>query len=834
MTLPIILSVLSTLLVVVSLAQPVAGVLRLPYSVLLAIIGVVVGTGASFLWYTDATDAFNDVARAVLDFPVGSTVFLYVFLPTLLFQTTLTLDVRRLTADWVPILVLAVLAVLIATGVIGLALTPFTRQPLLVCLLLGAIVATTDPVSVVGIFRDIGAPARLGRLVEGESLLNDAAAIALFSVFLAALIVGEPLSVVDGALRFLWALLGGATVGFAGARITAALIGALPDYRAAKVSLSFALPYIVYIVSELALGVSGVIGVVAAGIVLNLLGPARASPDGWSYLTGVWDQVAFWASSMVFVLAAILVPRLMADLTWTDVGMIVLLAVAALAARMLVLFGVLPLLTAMRLSPPVSTPYRLVILWGGLRGAVTLALALSVTENDAVPPDMKRFVAILATGFVLFTLLVQGLTMKALIRAMGLDQLSPIDAALRGQVLGVALQNVRERIEQVAHLYEVPPRVALGHARGYAERVNRAISATEDGHRLSDRDRLSLGLATLAGREREIVLEHYRARTFSGALVQVLLTQAETLLDRSRTGGRLGYQRAVKQSLQPGWRLQLAYRLHRRVRIDRPLGRALISRFELLFATRIVIEELGGFIGDRILPILGERVGKVLHEILDRRREALDAGLEGLRLQYPTYAEALDVRLLSKAGLRQEELEYDTLLADRLIGPELHAHLRRSVEEHRRRIDVEPQLDLALKPRELVGQVPLFDGFTPTQLDALSRLLRPLFVVPNERIIRRGDIGDAVYFIASGAVEVSAPGGKVRLGRGDFVGEIALLWGMPRQSDVHALGYCSLLRLDVRDFEHFLTKNPDLRVIIERVAEERRLQNSRGAVSSPG
>jgi CPA1 family monovalent cation:H+ antiporter len=130
----------------------------------------------------------------------------------------------------------------------------------------------------------------------------------------------------------------------------------------------------------------------------------------------------------------------------------------------------------------------------------------------------------------------------------------------------------------------------------------------------------------------------------------------------------------------------------------------------------------------------------------------------------------------------------------------------------------------------MVAQVPIFAGLSSGQFDGLSRLLRPLFVVPGERIIRRGAVGDAIYFIASGAVEVAVPGGKVRLGRGDFVGEMALLSGRPRQSDVHAIGYCSLLRLDVRDFERFLDENPDLRGLIESVATRREAEN----VAGPG
>jgi CPA1 family monovalent cation:H+ antiporter len=819
--LPVTLSVIAVLLMVISIAQPLAVIVRLPFSVLLAVIGIVIGGVALFLWNTNLTDAFNEPARAILDFPVGSQVFLYIFLPTLLFQTSLTLDVRRMMPDWVPIFVLAVLAVLIATIVIAFALVPIAGQPLVVCLMLGAIVATTDPISVVGIFRDIGAPARLGRLVEGESLLNDAAAITLFSVFLAALAAGRPLAITDAGLHFLWALLGGAAFGYGGGRAAAWLIGSIPDFRPAKVSISFALPYLVYIVCEQVLGVSGVIGVVIAGITLNLLGPSRASPDGWSYLTGVWEQVAFWASSMVFMLAAILVPRLLADLTWFDLVLILVVTIAALVARVLVLFGILPLLTGLGLSPAVSPSYRVVILWGGLRGAVTLALALTVSENHAVSDEAHRFVALLATGFVLFTLLVQGTTMQWLIRSLRLDRLSSRDVALRGQVLAVALEDVREAVERAAESYQVESATALAEARRYAERIDRAAAETEQGQGLSDRDRLSLGLVTLAGREREVVLEHYKARTVSTELVQPLLAQAELLLDRARTGGRLEYQRTVRQTLAFDRQVRIAQFLYRWVKISRFLEQGLAQRFELLFATRIVIDELVPFIDRKIVPILGTRVGELLREILERRREATNAALEALQLQYPSYAESLERRLLRKVALRQEELEYDVLFADGLIGPELHANLRRTVEAERKKGEGQPRLDLALDRQTLVGQLPLFADLSQEQRGLIARLLRPVFAVPGERLIRRGDPGDAVYFIASGAVEVNAPGHKVRLGRGEVVGEIALLTGHPRLADVYAIGYCSLLRLAARDFQMFLNRYPGVREHIEAVARQR-------------
>ncbi len=182
--LPHILFTVAGLLVVIGLLQPLAARLGLSHTVLLAVVGVFIGAAAVFLLNTSLTDAFNELAELILDFPITSSGFLFIFLPILLFEAALTIDVRRLLDDAAPVFVLAVIAVLATTAAVGLALWPLAGVPLVACLMLAAIIATTDPAAVVAIFRDLGAPARLSRLVEGESLLNDATAIAIFTVLL--------------------------------------------------------------------------------------------------------------------------------------------------------------------------------------------------------------------------------------------------------------------------------------------------------------------------------------------------------------------------------------------------------------------------------------------------------------------------------------------------------------------------------------------------------------------------------------------------------------------------------------------------------------------------
>jgi Na+:H+ antiporter len=126
-----------------------------------------------------------------------------------------------------------------------------------------------------------------------------------------------------------------------------------------------------------------------------------------------------------------------------------------------------------------------------------------------------------------------------------------------------------------------------------------------------------------------------------------------------------------------------------------------------------------------------------------------------------------------------------------------------------------------LDTHRLIERLDILSGLDEQQLERVAKLLRSRFTVPNERILRRGDRGDAVFFIASGAVEVRLPIRRVRLGSGEFFGEMALLSGEPRRADVVSLTYCRLLVLRKADFERFLASNPEAKAEISRVAAAR-------------
>ena len=822
MSIVLVTAFVASLFLVIGAAEPLAARLRLPYSVILAVLGILIGSGATFFLRTELTDALNPVAEAILGLPIRSNVFLYVFLPTLLFQVTLGMNLRRMLDDWVPILVLAVVAVVAATVSVGYALSWVSALPLAACLLVGAIVSTTDPSAVVSIFRSISAPRRLARIIEGESLLNDAAAIALFGLFMGFVTLGMPdLRLGEALAQFPVLIAGGALTGLLGARLAVWVMALVGRHELALISVSVALPYLAYIAAEQLVGASGVIAVVAAGLTLNLTGPGRLPPQAWANLREVWDLLAHWAGALIFILAALLIPRLLEDVRAGDLALVGVVVIAAIAARAAILWGLLPLLTRLRASPAVDRQYRAAILWGGLRGAVTLALALAVTESVRVPLEVKRLVGILATGFTLFTLLVQGATLRPVIGWLGLDRLSPLDEAMSRQVVAVSLQTVREDVARIAEAYALSRDIVRSEAKRFGERLEEAVRAAEEADDILDRDRITLGLIALAGFERDTILERTRERTISARMAVQLLGDADRLIEAARSGGRAGYQRASRRSVAYGWGFRAALVLRDRLGLSAPLMRMTADRFELLLSRRLILRDLDDFIDARIRRIHGRRVADLLHELLARRVEGVETALEGLHLQYPGYADELERRFVRRTALRLEEREYTAMREDGLIGAEVHTALMLDLARRRTRLEARPRLDAALRRMELVRQLPLFADLGDDALRQLARALRSRHVDAGVVILRKDEPIQSVHFISSGAVELETAGQTWRLGRGEMFGQMAALMRKPLRTQVRAITPSTILVLDQDRFRALLARSRALREAVRASAERR-------------
>ena len=385
------------LLMIASLVAIAVRRLRIPYTVALVVVGLLLTTQA-----TVRPQLTPDLILALL-------------VPPLVFEAAFHINFNDLRRNLPTILLLAVPGVIIATVAVGGLISLTTPLTFPVALVFGALISATDPVAVVALFRALGAPKRLAVLVEGESLLNDGTAIVMFNLVLAIAITGR-FDLVRGVGDFLRVASGGVVVGFLLGWIIAQIIARIDDYLI-ETTLTTVLAFGAYLIAE-RLHFSGVLAVVAAGLINGNIGPQGMSPTTRIVLFNFWEYVAFLANSFIFLLIGleINIPTLAHN--WLPIVWAIL---AVLLTRAVVTYGLG--WASNRLTEPISFRWLHVLNWGGLRGAIALALALSLPEALGEQRDLVR---IMAFGVVLFTLIVQSTTMRPLLRRLSVVTRDPI------------------------------------------------------------------------------------------------------------------------------------------------------------------------------------------------------------------------------------------------------------------------------------------------------------------------------------------------------------------------------------------------------------------------
>lgn len=383
---------LLALFLIIILVGIAARYFRLPYTTIL----VVAGLGLKVLGVLPAIALTPELV-------------LLLFLPPLAFEAAFHLDMDRLRQDITPVAVFALLGVILSMLVAGLVMVFALGLPWQVALLFGTLIAATDPVSVVAVFRELGVPKRLSMLMESESLFNDGTSIVMFRLVLVIVLTGT-FSPVDGLLEFLRLVLGGMALGLGVGYLASRFLSRIEDYLI-EISTTVVLAWGSYLLGEY-LHVSGVITVVVAGLVLgNYGGRISFSPTAKIMLEHVLEFLSFVANSFIFLLIGLQVNFI--DLQTNGIA-IFWAIIAALLARAVAVYGLaLPL---RRISNPIPAKWQHLLFWGGLRGGVTLALALSLPTN--IPGRETLIVA--AFGVVLFTLVVSGLTIRPLVQRLKL------------------------------------------------------------------------------------------------------------------------------------------------------------------------------------------------------------------------------------------------------------------------------------------------------------------------------------------------------------------------------------------------------------------------------
>ncbi|MFA7231435.1 MAG: sodium:proton antiporter [Victivallaceae bacterium] len=401
------------LLLVATISAMVFNRLKIPYTIGLVVVGIVL---SAFCYRIKGFEHIQEIK-------LNRELIMYVLLPALIFEASVNIDTKMLLKNLLPTLTLAAPGLVISTIITGLIMNWTTPLGIGSAMLFGALISATDPVAVISLFEMIGAPRRLRILVDGESLFNDATAIVMFNIIKGILLSGVVLgmgTVVSGSIDFVVTFLGGLLVGAGIGFIMAQIILFAKDDPVIEVALSTIVAYTAFIAADKYFNVSGVMAAMGAGMVINYYGASRFSPEVKQYMKQFWSFVSFVANSFIFLLLGfteefyLIYPKnfggLLEHIMWA--------VIAIQIARAVVVFGLVPLLNLNKKDAKISWQYQLVIFWGGLRGAVPLALVFSLPEN--LPH--KELIIQVTLGVVLFTLLVQGTTISKILHVFKFDR----------------------------------------------------------------------------------------------------------------------------------------------------------------------------------------------------------------------------------------------------------------------------------------------------------------------------------------------------------------------------------------------------------------------------
>ena len=449
-------TVILLLLVLVAAFAAMASRLKVPYPIVL----VLAGLGISFVPHMPHV-------------PLDPDIVFVIFLPPLLYASAWALSWREFRRNGMVIGLLAVgLVGFTVWGIAEFSDRFITALDWKAGFLLGAVVATTDAIAATSIAKAVGLPRRIVDILEGESLLNDATGLLALEIGLALLFTGESPTVGGGLLRLLYLVLGGGVIGL----VIGIVVGWLErfiDDGPVELVVSLVVPYAAYLAGEKAKA-SGVLAVVVSGIYLSRKSTEFFSPSVRLQVQGAWQALTFMLNGLVFVLIGLPLPYVLAGIHGRY-GMGTLVFYGAVFSAMLILLRLVWVFPAMKFASfverrwmghkeePLGAREVFVVGWTGMRGVLALAAAISIPEvlGDGRPFAARNLIVFLAFCVILVTLVLQGLTLPALIRRLGLagaTGMDPEEKEARRIVLAAAirfLEQDRKRIgAEAEHLYD--------------------------------------------------------------------------------------------------------------------------------------------------------------------------------------------------------------------------------------------------------------------------------------------------------------------------------------------------------------------------------------------
>ena len=807
-----ILLITFTLLLTAMIAANLCRHIAIPYTVVLVILGIGINLAEQFLLFANHLQQFH----------LTPDVVLFIFLPALIFESALSLDARALLKNLIAIVILAIPGMLISAFLVGLGLSWSMNINLIVALIFGALISATDPVAVVAIFKELGVPKRLMVLVEGESLFNDATAIVLFNIMLSFVVADEmlPSDILPAISQFLTVFLGGIVIGTIIGLIMSELIVRLyHGEHGIPVILSMAMAYFSFILAEHYFHVSGVMAVLTAAICLNATSLVRLSHNTIRMVRDSWEIIILTCNSLLFILIGLSVDIFTLFSHWN----LILWAVIAVAiARAFSIYLLMPLTTYLFKLPKISLSERHIMWWGGLKGALAIAVVLSIPDNL---PE-KQLLIELTLGVVLVSLLFNASTIKILIHSLKLDCLSS---------------------EEEAELEQNTQQIKVS--------VNEVLNNFSEKHLLGDQLHASVEIAIAANFEKKPI-KLSQSQRLEQLHLQALQAEKEELESLHEIGlinyyTFVSFMAVLKSDKEcnshPTFNIKLTPpKKNLLTRIETTIIQ-LLSHYEyslvwlmkyqnLRFSNRIQHDIAGILMAYNALKAIKNsdltleneelnKIKKLYKSRLSQRQERL----KDFSVLYPEFYQSYEYLLFQQVALTYALKQLEANFEAARISSKVYNQLQKKLDEALKELPKIKTVISSKRKHQWMNKAPLFAGLPQEMLETLAQKTEYVNFLPDDIIFNEHDKGHSLYILVNGRVDVYKENAQgktvhlVELHEGSFIGEHALLMNSRRSATIKAKTYVTFLRLTATEVLKMSKIAPELEIRLREADLQRQV-----------
>jgi NhaP-type Na+/H+ or K+/H+ antiporter len=821
----------------------------LPYTVLLMIFGIGLGLLVRFDVFENLHGHFWHALHGALHWAgeIDPHVIMFIFLPILIFEAAFAMDVHTFKKSVGNAAILAIPGILVAlflTGGLVLGLSKvgigFQYWEWELACLFGVVVSATDPVAVVALLKELGASKKLGTLIEGESLLNDGTAIVLFFVFMAILPFG--LHVHGGdipvVMEFFRVAVGGVLMGIIIGAVVLIWMRKVFNDAMIEITLIVVAAYLTFYVAEHFFHVSGVLGLVALGLAMASAGRTRISAEVQHFLHEFWELAAFIANTLIFVIVGVVIAE-RTRFSLNDFLALILLYIGIHIIRAIVIAMFYPIMKKVGYGLPKKD--AIVAWYGGLRGAVGLALALmfvgEIAKADHLTPQLQLFAdqfLFYLAGIVALTLLINATTIKFIVRALGLTDIPPVKIMMFSNVFKSVDKKLDNEME-ILRKDRFMNGADWNHVKDYLPKHDIPTLSEEE---VAQMDSFSEARRRILEKEKSSYWNQFKEGLLAPLAYTRLTDNIKEVIDKEGHVplNERDYLSSLLRAPKALSKLQSAPVIGKAAR--RSLLDRLAISYDIAKGFVIAQEEIAklaasmdfDFNQDDVTDEEEEKIAQTIKDEINSNRLRGLNYLKETHQAFPEISKAIETRQAARSVLNYEKKSIQDLQKEGKLEESEAARLIVDMELRMKKLMDAPLILKMPEPIEILEQLPWLKRLDEDLIQKVKAIAEEKTHQPGQSLINQGDSGDSgMVIIARGAVKVLVGENMVDLqGAGGVIGEMSVLAGVPRTASVVADTPVTALWLSTKEMQNILKESEELEMSLWRTAGLRFAENLLG------